>query len=719
MSVSERKPNLLLEETSPYLLQHAYNPVQWFPWGNTAFEKAQNEDKPIFLSIGYSTCHWCHVMEQESFENDTIAAVLNKAFVPVKVDREERPDIDRLYMTYVQATTGSGGWPMSVWLTPELKPFFGGTYFPPDDRYGKPGFRSLLLSIERTWKQDRKRLVLAADSIIQQLETLSVHMPEQMPLTEQAFHDTAQMFSRQFDRTYGGFGEAPKFPQPSILQFLLAYTFHTGNSQAGEMALLTLRQMASGGIHDLLGIDGKGGGGFARYSTDARWHVPHFEKMLYDNAQLAVVAIEAFQFTRESNYADIAKDILNYVLCDMTDGEGGFFSAEDADSYPARKSNSKKEGAFYTWTRKEIEEALDPLESDIFCYVYGVESGGNALDDPHLEFTGRNILFVKNDIETAAEQFSRTPATVRAFIAGAREKLYKARNDRPRPHLDDKILTSWNGLMITALSKASVALHNADYLEAAVKAADFILDNLYNKTDGRLLRRYRNGKAGIEGKADDYAFFIQGLLDLYEASFETRYLIRAAKLMEKQVELFFDDASGGFFNAASDDHSIPLRMKEDYDGAEPSPNSVNVITLYRLADMADREDFRKIAEKTIGYFSKALKENGRQLPYMLKAAMLPHYGTRQIILADNLNSKKMEAFRKTLGSMYLPDSVVMHVSEESKENTPFMESLARQSTEPVAYVCTNHTCHLPVTDVESLKKLLRETRQSGNKQQKL
>ena len=709
MSASQRKPNLLTKETSPYLLQHAYNPVQWFPWGNIAFEKARNEDKPIFLSIGYSTCHWCHVMERESFENDTIAAVLNKAFVPVKVDREERPDIDRLYMTYVQATTGGGGWPMSVWLTPELKPFFGGTYFPPDDRYGRPGFHSLLLSIERTWKQDRKRLVLAADNIIQQLETLSVHIPEHVPLTAQAFHDTTHLFSRQFDRTYGGFGDAPKFPQPSVLQFLLAYAFYTGNDQAGEMAIFTLQKMAAGGIHDVLGIKGKGGGGFARYSTDDRWHVPHFEKMLYDNAQLAVVAIEAFQLTGESNYVDIAKDILNYALCDMTDDKGGFFSAEDADSYPDSESAVKKEGAFYTWTRKEIEEVLDPPESDIFCYVYGVESGGNALDDPHLEFTGRNILFVKNDIETAAEQFSRTPETIRALIAGAREKLYKARNDRPRPHLDDKILTSWNGLMITALSKASVALHNADYLEAAVKAADFILDNLHNKTDGKLLRRYRNGKAGIEGKADDYAFFIQGLLGLYEASFETRYLNLAVKLMEKQIGLFFDDASGGFFNAASDDHSIPLRMKEDYDGAEPSPNSINVITLYRLADMTDREDFREIAEKTIGYFSKTLKENGQQLPYMLKAAMLPYYGTRQVILAGNLNSEKMETFRQMLGSTYLPDTIVMYASGESDQQMPFLKRLARQSPQPAAYVCAAQTCYLPVTDGESLEKLLLET----------
>ena len=711
MSASGKKPNLLIKETSPYLLQHAYNPVAWYPWDTAAFEKSRSEQKPVFLSVGYSTCHWCHVMERESFENETIANLLNRAFVPVKVDREERPDIDKLYMTYVQATTGGGGWPMSVWLTPELKPFFGGTYFPPKDRYGRPGFLSLLLSIERAWKEDRNRLISSAEGMTNQLETLSLHKPETVPLDETVFHHAAETFAGIFDREDGGFGEAPKFPQPSILEFLLAYSYYTGKDNVREMALFTLSKMASGGIHDHLGVKNQGGGGFARYSTDERWHVPHFEKMLYDNAQLAVVATEAFQITGERRYADLADDILNYVLCDMTDSKGGFYSAEDADSFPDSKSSVKKEGAFYSWARQEIEEVLDPLENDIFCFLYGVETDGNALDDPHGEFTGRNILFIRNDIEAAAQQFSLPVEAVRTISAGARIKLYNARKSRPRPDLDDKILTSWNGLMISAFSRASSVLQNQRYLEAAVKAADFILGTLYRKTGGRLLRRYRNGEAGIEGKADDYAFFIQGLLDLYEASGSGRYLDIAETLMEKQIELFFDDESGGFFNAASDDRSIPLRMKEDYDGAEPSANSINTISLYRLADMTDREDFRQKAEKTIEYFSKPLRENGRQLPFMLKAAMFSYYGTRQVILAGDPKSEKMKVFRTTLGGMYLPDTVVIHASGKRNEATKFLKNLARKSNAPAAYVCAGQTCQLPATDEESFKKLLHTTRQ--------
>ena len=709
MPSSERKPNLLAKETSPYLLQHAYNPVEWYPWGTTAFEKARKEEKPVFLSVGYSTCHWCHVMERESFENDSIAAVLNRAFVPVKVDREERPDIDRLYMTYVQASTGSGGWPMSVWLTPELKPFFGGTYFPPEDRYGRPGFLSLLLSIERAWKEDRNRITHAADDTIKQLESFSLRKTEAVPLEENTFHDAAATFAGIFDSSNGGFGNAPKFPQPSILSFLLAYSFYTGNPESRDITLFTLRKMVSGGIHDHLGIKNRGGGGFARYSTDERWHVPHFEKMLYDNAQLALSATEAFQVTGEHRYSEIVEDILNYVICDMTDNSGGFFSAEDADSFPDRKSKRKKEGAFYSWGRKEIEHILDRSERDIFCYIYGIENGGNVQHDPHEEFTGRNILFIRNDIEAAAEKFSLPPETVREISDGAREKLFNARLGRPRPDLDDKILTSWNGLMISAFSRAYAALHHTTYLTAASRAADFILSVLHSTADGRLSRRYRDGKTGIQGKADDYAFFIQGLLDLHEASSEQIYLDHAVKLMEKQIELFFDKEQGGFFNAASDDHSIPLRMKEDYDGAEPSPNSINVISLYRLADMLDRKDFRKKAEKTIDYFSKVLRENSQQMPCMLKAALLRHYGTRQVILAGDVKSETMKSLKNTLGEMYLPDTFIIHASESSEATTPFLENIARQTDKPTAYACANQTCSLPVSDKEGLEKLVRET----------
>ncbi|WP_294346619.1 thioredoxin domain-containing protein [Prosthecochloris sp.] len=704
---SKRKPNLLAKETSPYLLQHAYNPVEWYPWNDLAFDKASNEQKPIFLSVGYSTCHWCHVMEHESFENDTIAEILNRSFVPVKVDREERPDIDKLYMTYVQATTGSGGWPMSVWLTSNLEPFYGGTYFPPKDRYGRPGFLSLLLSIERAWKEDRSRLVSAAADMNGQLEALSLSKPEETQLNRDIFHHAATTFAEMFDKENGGFGNAPKFPQPSILEFLFAYSHHTGKQDALEMALFTLRKMAAGGIHDQLSIKNLGGGGFARYSTDERWHTPHFEKMLYDNAQLAIVAVEAYQITGKSLYADLADDILNYVLCDMTDSDGGFYSAEDADSFPDKKSDIKKEGAFYTWSHKEITEVLDPLETSIFCFIHGVEFNGNVMDDPHVEFAGRNILSIKHSVAAAAEKHSLPVETIVERMAEARKKLLLARKKRPRPHLDDKILTSWNGLMISALSKASSALQNQHYLDVALKAADFILANLYCSSEGRLLRRFRKGQAGIDGKADDYAFFIQGLIDLYEVSSENIYLKQTVTLMEKQIELFFDDVSGGFFNAASDDPTIPIRMKEDYDGAEPSPNSVTVRSLYRLADMLDRDDFRVIADNTVAYFSTTLKENCRQLPYLLKTIMLPLYGTRQIILAGDPQSNTMKSLKNTVGEMYLPDTIIVHTSGSSNaETTPFLESVARQTTIDAAYVCAHQTCSLPVHSSEELRKIL-------------
>ncbi|UZJ39531.1 thioredoxin domain-containing protein [Prosthecochloris sp. SCSIO W1102] len=712
---SKRKPNLLAKETSPYLLQHAYNPVEWYPWSDLAFEKARNEQKPIFLSVGYSTCHWCHVMERESFENDAIAEILNRSFVPVKVDREERPDIDKLYMTYVQSITGGGGWPMSVWLTSDLEPFYGGTYFPPKDRYGRPGFLSLLLSIEQAWKDDRNRLLSVAAGMSTRLETLSLHKPDEVPVDKGVFDLAAKTFAEMFDKENGGFGNAPKFPQPSILEFLLTYSYYTGNQEALEMVLFTIRKMAAGGIHDQLSIKNHGGGGFARYSTDERWHVPHFEKMLYDNAQLVVVAIEAYQITGKNLYADLADDILNYVLCDMTDNDGGFYSAEDADSFPDKTSNIKNEGAFYVWSRKEIAEVLDPLATNIFCFIYGVENNGNVLDDPHVEFTGQNILFIKNTPTVAAEKFSIPLATIDKLMVETRKKLFHARNKRPRPHLDDKILTSWNGLMISALSKASSALQNQHYLDAALKAAEFILENLYNGSEGRLLRRYCKGKAGIEGKADDYAFFIQGLLDLYEASSEYRYLSHANKLMEKQVELFFDNESGGFFNAASDDPSIPIRMKEDYDGAEPSPNSINALSLYRLADMIGREDLREIADKTIAYFSKVLNESGRTLPFMLKVTMLPWYGTRQIMLTGHRQSETMKSFENILGGMYLPDTFVVHASDSHAGNHPFLKKVTSQTAGTAAYVCAHQTCSLPVSESKSLEELLRKTKPSMKK----
>ncbi len=703
MQEKEKNANRLIHESSPYLLQHAYNPVAWYPWGEEAFEKARRENLPVFLSIGYSSCHWCHVMERESFENEDIAVLLNEAFVPVKVDREERPDLDKLYMTYVQAATGQGGWPMSVWLTPHLEPFFGGSYFPPEDRHGVPGFTSILQSIVRAWHQDSQRLTEAAEEMTDRLRLLSKKRPLPVAeLSEEGIEDAVAEFREGFDREFGGFGSAPKFPRPAVLDFLLAHAFYTGNEESRNMALFTLDSMAAGGIHDQLGIPGKGGGGFARYSTDRWWRLPHFEKMLYDNAQLATTCTNAFKATGERRYLDLAGDILNYVLCDLADKDGGFHSAEDADSFPRPGAAAKEEGGYYTWSYDELAEVLEPRQLELFCRVHGVRPEGNVLSDPQGEFASRNVLIRTESVREAASLAGVPGEKAQALLDEARRTVFDARLRRPKPDRDDKVLVSWNGLMISALATAAAATGNREWLDAAKKAADFILNRLCNPEEGRLLRRYRKGKAGIDGKADDYAFFAQGLLDLYEASFETRFLDKGVRIMEKQIELFFDRESGGFFTSAYDDRSVPVRMKEDYDGAEPSPNSVNVVTLYRLAEMTGREEFRTVADKTLDYFNSALVTGGQQLPCMLQGAMMALFGTRRIGLSGHGENETTNSMKRALERLYLPDTVV--VADRQTHDEP-----------PAAILCANNSCLPPAEDVAGLLDALEKTAPSSGK----
>ncbi|MCX6626077.1 MAG: thioredoxin domain-containing protein, partial [Candidatus Solibacter sp.] len=572
--------NRLAQEKSPYLLQHAHNPVDWYPWGEEAFEKARLENKPIFLSIGYSTCHWCHVMERESFENEEIAARMNRDYVAIKVDREERPDVDRIYMTFVQATTGSGGWPMSVWLTPELKPFFGGTYFPPENRWGHAGFGSILTQIAEAWRSDRQKIDESARHVVEQLKKQVEVAPTRSGVAFDAgtLESAFSIFRRTFDSRLGGFGGAPKFPRVSVHHFLLRYYARTRNQVALDMALLTLREMARGGMNDQLG------GGFHRYSVDDRWFVPHFEKMLYDQAQIAVSYLEAFQATGDRQYADTARCIFDYVLRDMTDAGGAFYSAEDADSVISPEHpDLKGEGAFYIWSYEEIHALLSQSAAAWFCHRYGVREGSNVESDPHGEFTGKNILYQAHTVEETARHFSQPEGEVRAELDRACGLLLAARAKRVRPHLDDKILTAWNGLMISAFAKGGAVLDDARYAEAARCAAEFVIAHLYDAPSGTLLRRYRERDAAIPGFLDDYAMFVQGLLDLYEAQFDRRHLELAVLLTEKQMELFEDTASGAFFSTAADDDRLVLRVKEDYDGAEPSGNSVAVMNLLRLA----------------------------------------------------------------------------------------------------------------------------------------
>src|SRR3989338_8994214 len=579
--------NLLSKEKSPYLLQHANNPVHWYPWGDEAFAKAKAEDKPVFLSIGYSTCHWCHVMEHESFENPEIAEVMNKYFVSIKVDREERPDVDNIYMKAVVSLTGSGGWPLSVFVTADRKPFYGGTYFLPDSQWGRPGFKELLLSINDAWQNKRDELVKSSHSITQNLQSKSSWgqiggnpMPD-----EGTLRSAYGQYAQRFDSRYGGFGGAPKFPSSHNLSYLLRYWKRANEPKALAMVEKTLTEMAKGGMYDHIG------GGFHRYSTDQRWFIPHFEKMLYDQAMLSKTYLEAYQGTKGEKYAQTVREIFEYVLRDMTDFKGGFYSAEDADSLPPEKfanmtpaeglSSEKTEGAFYLWRYQEIIEHVGKESAEIFNYYYGVESRGNALSDHQGEFRGKNILHVAHDLGEMAQRFGKTPQEIQKILNESRNKLFEVRKFRPRPHLDDKVLVDWNGLMISSLALGSRVLDESRYREAAEKSAQFILSALVRK-DGRLLHRYLDGEAGILGTLEDYAFFIHGLIDLYEATFKEEYLKEAKRLTGDMVKLFWNDKEGGFFFTATDAEKLLIREKEIYDGAIPSGNAIAVLDLLRM-----------------------------------------------------------------------------------------------------------------------------------------
>jgi hypothetical protein len=690
-------PNRLIAEKSPYLQQHAHNPVDWYAWNEEAFETARRENKPIFLSVGYSTCHWCHVMERESFENEEIAAVLNRHFVPVKVDREERPDVDRIYMAYVQAATGSGGWPMSVFLTPELRPFFGGTYFPPDNRYGRPGFSLLLERLAEAWKNDHDRIIQSSGDAIDQLARYTEGPPAAPGIPDKSILDsTFQYFRRTFDSEHGGFGDAPKFPRPVVLNFLLRYYARSRRQESLDMTLDTLRAMANGGMHDQLG------GGFHRYSVDERWFVPHFEKMLYDQAQLAVSHLEAFQITHDQFFADIARRTLDYVLRDMTHPEGGFYSAEDADSIiDSANPKEKGEGAFYIWGARELRDLLGEQLYAVFAAHYGVEEEGNVASDPHGEFTGKNILYVR-----------QTPNTdVAAQLARARGTLLAARSHRVRPHLDDKILTAWNALMISAFAKAAQVLDDTRYLAAAEQAAAFILSRMYDSASGKLLRRYRDREAAIPGFLDDYAFFIAALLDLYEADFDPRHLETALALTGTMRSHFEDTANGGFFSTGEGDRSLVLRMKDDYDGAEPSGNSMALLDLLRLAHFTDRSDLRQSSERTLMALGSKISAQPVATPQLLVALDYWDSPRREVVIAGPSDTDPTQAFLRALHDRFLPHTITLLIDcEETRRRlaslSPSAQAMREINGQPTAYVCQNYACQLPTNDLSKFNELL-------------
>jgi uncharacterized protein YyaL (SSP411 family) len=682
------KANRLLHEKSPYLLQHAYNPVDWYPWGEEAFAKARQENKPIFLSIGYSTCHWCHVMERESFENPDTAAIMNRLFVNVKLDREERPDVDRIYMTFVQATTGSGGWPMSVFLTPDLKPFFGGTYFPPDSRYGRPGFPQLLNYIGELWETGRAKIAESANDIVEQLRHHTQAQPTAAPVDASAYEALFNHARRTFDSKLGGFGEAPKFPRPVLYHFLLREYARTGNAEARDMVLHTLREMAKGGMYDQLG------GGFHRYSVDERWFVPHFEKMLYDQGQLVSSLIEAWQITGDGEFASVARHTIEYVLRDLRHPEGAFYSAEDADSVidPAHP-HEKGEGAFYIWTEAEIREILGPAAS-AFIRAYGAEPAGNVRHDPQGEFTGRNILYQAGPLDDPT-------------LADSRARLLEARAKRIRPHLDDKILTAWNGLMISGLAKAGAALGEPRYTQAARQAADFLLSRMWSLEEGRLLRRFRGGEAAIPGFLDDYAFFANALVDLYEATFEPSYVEAAAFIAMAMLVRFEDPRGGGFYSSGEGQSDLILRMKEDYDGAEPSGNSIAIEVLLRLSGLTANARFRQAALGALQTFASRLRMQGMAAPRMLAAHMLANAAPKQIILAG----EDVSALAAVVHRRFLPARTLIALRNGQDRAAfgrwhPEVAAMTTIGGRAAAYVCENFACQAPVTSAAELEKLL-------------
>jgi uncharacterized protein len=706
----EKYTNRLIHEKSPYLLQHAHNPVDWYPWGKEAFDKAKKENKSIFLSVGYSTCHWCHVMERESFENPEIAKLMNDNFVSIKVDREERPDIDQVYMTFVQATTGSGGWPMTVFLTPDLKPFFGGTYFPPEDKGGQPGLTRVLNKIAEAWKSDRERIVTSSDKIVRQLQgAIELSSGGAENVSNVIRGKAYEQFASEFDAKFGGFGGAPKFPRPVTLNFLFDFYGNDPKSKEGkralEMSIFTLRRMAEGGIHDHIG------GGFHRYSTDKFWHVPHFEKMLYDQAQLAIAYLDAFQITRAPLFEKTARDVLDYVLSDMTDKEGGFYSAEDADSLISVGRPEHAEGAFYVWSKDEIQRVLGTEKAQVFDYYFGVEEKGNAPEDPQGEFKNKNILIQRHDVAETAKKFGLTKEKAGQLIAESRKLLFNARAKRPRPARDDKVVTAWNGLMISALARAAEVLDDPAYLEAANKAADFVRQELYRADTNTLLRSYREGASEVNGFASDYAFLIQALLDLYEASFDVGKIDMAMKLQARQDELFGDVKQGGYYSTSGADESVLLRMKEADDTAEPSPNSVTALNLFRIGYMLDRSDARQRAERTIAAFAKQLEDAPSSMPQMLVALSQTRSKPKQIVIAGKTDDAATQAMLREIHRHFVPHEVLILADGGTgqkffSDRVEFMKSVGKIDNRPTAYVCENFVCQLPTTDLKTVGDLL-------------
>ena len=676
----EEFTNHLINETSPYLLQHAHNPVDWYPWGDEAFEKAREENKPVLLSIGYSACHWCHVMAHESFEDEQIAELMNENFVNIKVDREERPDLDQIYMNAVQMMTQHGGWPMTVFLTPEGLPFYAGTYFPPVDRHNIPGFPKVLLNLAEAYRERPDDIAQTSVSVLGELQRLSVTSASNEPLSEDLLDSAYAGILRNYDSVNGGFGGAPKFPPAMVLEYLLRAQLRTGKTEALDIVRHTCRKIAHGGIYDQLG------GGFHRYSTDAKWLVPHFEKMLYDNALLARLYLHFYQATKEDFAREIAEGILDYVVREMTDPDGGFYSTQDADS-------EGHEGKFFVWDMNEIKTALGERDASLFCAYYNVTKTGN--------FEGKNILHITRSFENVAASANVDVIELQETVARSRKKLLAVRERRVKPDRDEKVLTAWNGLMLASFSEAGAILDRPDYTAVAQRNADFILSNL--RREGLLLRTYKNGKAKFNGYLEDYAFLIDGLLTLFETKGELRWFSEALSLTERMIEEFWDEDNGGFFFTGRSHENLIVRSKDYFDNATPSGNSVAAGVLLRLALLTDKDDFRN---RAITIF-RQITESTRRYPSGFGYALCDidfYLSTPKEIAIVGINEPAIHDFVREVWRNYLPNKIVAPALAESvgaAASIPLLRD--RPSGDLVtAYVCEHFTCRQPVNDVQQL-----------------
>jgi uncharacterized protein len=676
----EKYINALISETSPYLLQHAHNPVQWFPWGPEALAKAKAEDKPILLSVGYSACHWCHVMAHECFEDEEIANLMNQSFINIKVDREERPDLDAIYMSAVQLTTGRGGWPMTVFLTPDQQPFFCGTYFPKDDRYGVPGFRRVLLGVDLAYREKKEILYQDADAITAALKQSGIRSDPSTKLTKAMLLEAANAIASDYDSTYGGFGGAPKFPPSMAVSYLMRCSLKEGAKSYLEIINKTLAQMACGGIYDQLG------GGFHRYSVDAQWLVPHFEKMLYDNALLSRAYLDGFLLTGDESYRQICREVLDYVIREMTSDEGGFYSSQDADSEGG-------EGEYYVWADKEIQELLGEGDAGIFCRYYGVTPGGN--------FEGKNILHVSMPIDEFARAKNLSEKHILALLQRCRETLFKARELRIKPGRDEKVLTAWNGLMLRGFAEASHVFHSEAYLQIAIRNAEFLLSKMY--CSGSLLRSYKDGRARFSAYLDDYAFLIDGLLSLYEATFDLRWISAAEDLARKMAERFWDPQEKNFFFTPDDHEALIHRPKEIYDNALPSGNSVAAGALLRLGAFTGNQQWSgyaiAIMESNAGLMAKA----PNAVPHLLCALDSYLGSTTEIAIIGSPENETVGKFAAEVFRYYKPNKVVACGLEGGLS---LLENRPQVNGRPTIYVCKNHVCEKPVNSLEELRDVM-------------